>query len=99
LWEKDLKTLKVRRGRPQTPSKIHRVGESHFSPDHSRPESSGNHLLRVLVWVSFNFRKGFILFWFVGPGRDAGSRKKFKAASEFDSQHDFVALLDLKWGV
>jgi hypothetical protein len=28
---------------------------------------------------------------------DGKGRKKFKAASEFDSQHDFVALLDLKW--
>jgi hypothetical protein len=27
-----------------------------------------------------------------------GGGKNFEAASEFDSQHDFMALLDLKWG-
>ena len=31
-------------------------------------------------------------------GNEGGGRK-FKAASEFDSQHDFVALFKLKWGL
>jgi hypothetical protein len=44
LWgekSKDLKSLKVIRGRPQTPSRIHRMGESHFCLDRFRHESSG----------------------------------------------------------
>jgi len=49
------------------PSKIHRVDESHFFPDHSRPESSGNHLLRVLVWIPLS-RHPPSLNYFLSPG-------------------------------